>query len=46
MVEIIDGVRWYRCECGELVRYENDVTIDSSELEHECPYSEDIEEEQ
>ena len=48
MVEIIGGKRWFRCECGELIRYEYEgtadvIAIDSSGLEHECPYSEDIE---
>ena len=47
MVEIIDGQRWFRCECDELVRYmfegtKDVITVDSSELEHECSYSEDV----
>jgi hypothetical protein len=29
--------------CGKLVRYEDDVIIDESELEHECDGSEDVE---
>lgn len=31
--------------CGQRVTYEDDVTIDESGLEHECPGSEEIEEE-